>query len=592
MQHRLLLTALALTATTAMAETSESWALMQAPDGKIWHVSTVADMLNKGNEYYNDYVYQQLAVTVQNASHEQCGQFTIDVTGLNANAVEVFGPITQHLFNADDQYEICAEIHIPGNASNGYTGRYIFRAYSLDGTLLMEADGNAMILANEGCERLVFSHQEPGQLWGTTVYDIYQCAADGQGIELGHSFSLDNANTEYMSTTAFTAVWLSDGVHYLVSHYLKPFVLFDDNGEVRYDPVTWMPIWTPRNSFIIENYDQNYELVDQQKVPTDFPSGVMLRMMGIGSASEQDITEGYFTGDGRYNYLILCMDTNESWNDEYSFQVYAQGNEKVGTLCDHVGDFWNRLSPIPGEPDQWVFLKGDAETGEQMLTVVEVPSLQQVATIPSVLDGKIISANIERIPDEAEGYKYIIGLNEADMDAEGNILSQYGIYHKDLTVDSYLRFNMGPSAETFTPYLTPQSLDPHLFYADDAREFIFLAKLKGDDNEMHNTLFLGNETGQVLNRWTGDGTTKGEIRQVSILNYGTSQPELFISYYDWYNDHYTNEFLPLPLAAGNAIQQLSADHRSSRTYNLQGISTTAPTRGLFVRQGQKVCVGE
>ena len=571
----------------AAAETQESWALLEGPDGKTWSVSTVSDMVNLGNEYYDDFRYNTINVTLFDAAHQMKGTFTVDLTGKNANSVDVCGPVTNHLFNADDQYELGVQIHIPGSSDNGYVSQILFQAYSLDGSKLIDVEGSGLIVADAQNPSFILSRDVvDDSFFGKNVLDFYQPSA--AGLELKKSIDLSYELLDYMSGSPVVTANLSDGAHIIVSHYEKPMVQTNEWGEPMYDPMTWMPLWTPDNSFVIENYNSSLEKVDELKVSSACPDGIVARMMGIGLFSNEDVTNGSFTGDDKYNYVVTCNDMNQYWMDQYAFDVYAQGNEHVGTLCNNAGGFWNRLSSIEDMPDQWLFLQMDMETGMEQLSVVETPSFSQVGTFPSEIDGKLISSNIDRIADAAEGFKYVIGLNEPATDAEDNVIAQYGIYHQDLTVDRYVQLNMGPNAETFTPLVNGQSLDPHLFYADDQREFIFLSKVKGQDGMYYNTLFIGNESGEMLNTFTGDGTTKGDIRSVSILNYGTEQPELFISYYDEANEKYTNEFLALPLGGGTVdIKQISTSS-PIQGFNLQGQRTIMSAPGLYIANGKKI----
>lgn len=565
----------------AVAETQESWALLDGPDGKTWSISTVAEMVNLGNQYYDDLRYNKVEVTLFDAAHQAKGTFTIDVSGLDANSLDVFGPVTNHLFNADDQYELGVQIHIPGNSNNGYTPQMIFQAYSLDGTKLLDLNGTGIIAADTQSSCFILSHD----LANKNIIELYQPSAND--IVLKKSVELDFDQINYMSGSPVITANMADGVHVIISHYEKSVVQTNEYGEPIYDPITWMPLWTPDNNFVVENFNSNFEKVDDVLVPTDLPEGIVSRMMGIGLFSNEDVSMGTFTGDGRCNYIITCVDMNQNWSDQYAFEVYAQGNEHIGTLCSNAGGFWNRLSSIEGTPDQWVFLQSNMETGMEELGLVETPSFTQVGAIPSEIDGKLISTNMDRFADDAEGYKYVIGLNEPATDADNNVIAQYGIYHKDFTVDSYVQLNMGPNAETFSPLVNYQSLDPHLFYADDQREFIFLAKVKGQDGLYYSTLFIGNESGEVLNIFTGDGTTKGDIQAASILNYGTDQPELFISYYDEANSKYTNEFLTLPLGGTVDIKQFETTS-SIQGFNLQGQRTLMSAPGLYIANGKKV----
>lgn len=569
---------------TAWAETQESWALVEGPDGLTWSLATVADLNNLGNEYYNDFRYNKISVTLSDALHQIIGTFDIDVADLNANDVQVFGPVTNHLFNKNDQYEVGVQIHVPGNSSNNYTPKMMFRAYSLDGEKVFETDGAGYIVADGDNSRFILQRDVPSGTYGKSAFDVYRYI--GMGFLATHTFEIDNKLTNYLAGSPFNTVNLSDGIHYILSYYEKSYVKTDRRGEEIYDPETWMPVLNEDNYFIIQNYNSAYELVDEVRIPTGCPEGILMRLMGFGLFSDIDLSEGYFTCDDKYNYVITCSDTNLNWAEQYAFDVYAQGNEYVGAISKAAGSFWKHLASIEGEPEQWAILESDGE-GNQQLSLIEVPGLNHVCTIPATLDGKLISSNIDRMPDAAETYKYVIGLNEPATDADDNVIAQYGIYHKDFTVDDYVLLNMGPNAETFTPLVNDQSLDPHIFYADDQHEFIFLSKVRGNDGKLYGTLYIGNEAGEVLNVYTGDGTTKGDISNVAILNYGSEQPELFISYYDQANERYTNEFIKLPLT-GSGIEQI-ATSAVATTYDLFGRSMKQG-QGFVIRNGKKMCV--
>lgn len=583
---------LSLSLTAAMAHAqmdgnadTQSWTLLPATDGKMWYLSTESTYVNVGNQWYDDLRYQTQNVRVLNAAHEELGGFTIDVTGLQANDVSLFGPISQHLFNADDQWEVCVQIHIPGNAANGYKGRSLMRAYSLDGQLAFEGEGQGVLAGDGDDMRLILSSNKGDGLRGSTDYAIYQLDATSGTLAKAHTFTLSNSLTEYTCGPAIQPVTLSDGLHFILAHYEKPLPQLNNFGEPVYDPVTGLPDWTPDNYFVIENYGPDYQSVDELWIPTSLPEGMMARMMGIGVMSYQDITEGYFTADGRVNYIVTCEDTNQDWEDEYTFEVYAQGGDHVGTLFEHCGDYWSRLSPIAGEPDQWVFLSADPELGQQ-LTLVDASTLRPVTTIPSLLDGKMISASLDRMPDAIEGYKYVIALNEPSTNDAQDVISHFGIYHRDLAIDRYVSFNMGQDAETFQALVNGETLDPTLFCADPKHEFLFMTKKRGQRGGMFTTLFLGNEDGEILRTWSGEDTPYGDILRVAIVNYGTSQPELFIHYGDQANDTFHNEFIPLPLTF-SGIRTLAASARSQHAFTLQGQRTEATTPGFYVRRGLK-----
>lgn len=565
----------------ALAETVESWNLLEGPDGLTWSVVTKAEMENLGNEYYDDLRYKTVEVTVSDASHQVRGTFTIDISGYKANSFSVFGPLTQHLFNNDDQLELGIDFHVPGNATNNYTSKMMFRAYSLDGTQQMEGaelEGNVMIAQCAQCECLTIEQNDAA----SQTYNFNVYLNDGSGIQLAHTFSMDNDKFDYMLGPRFMVQKLPDGLHYLLYHYEKPTCLRDEWGEIKYDPITWMPCFTPDNNFLVEHFDQNFQKVDELSVPVVAPEGIVLRMFGSLGSSE-DLTVGHFSGDDRYNYELFFSDMDQNWNDLTTLAFYAQGNKLLGELN---GNNPIRLTDIKDEPEQWAMLKVN-DLGEQYISLLEMPSFTEVAQIPAMIDNKLISFNIDRFADPAEGYKYVIGLNEPETNIQNDVIVQYGIYHKDFTVDDYVLINVGPDAEAFYPYISAESLDPHLFYADDQREYIFLAKVRSHSGHIYDALYIANQQGEILNTFSSEDSLKGELSDISILNYGSEHPELMISYFDYDTSSSFIEFYTLPFDA-SSIQPLSHVPSTESIFNLHGQRAHAMVPGLYIRNGQKV----
>lgn len=565
--------------TEATTATQVSWTLFSTPDGNTWSADIESEMLNKGNQYYDDWYYKKMTITIADENHTQMGVLSVDLSKLLPNDVGVFGPVTQHLFNNDDQYEVALNIHIPGSASNGYKGRNIVMVYSLDGTKVMEEEGIGEIAATPTDAAFVLYKE------GTSsyTYNIYKNIEET--YSLAKSFELDFHLINYLNSQALNVVTLEDGIHFVLSHYEKSITQLDAYGYDIYDEMLGLPKWnTENNHFVIENYDGNLTLVDKVMVPTVLPQTVAARMWGIGAFSSLDVTLGHFTQDDKYNYIVMYEDMDYSWSDLYSADVFTKDGVLVGNLCSNVGSFWNTLSDIEGEESQWLFLMSDEEG--QQLQVFETPSFNTFCTIPSTVDGKLISTNMDRRYDAEEGYKYVIGLNEAGIDANDNLLAQYGIYHKDMSVDHYVAFNMGKNAEAFFPLVNNMTLDPHLFDTDDDYEYIFMVKSKGANNQIYTDLYVCNEDGSELLALKGETSDKGNISTAAIVGYG-KKPELFIGYSDEEGENYTYEFIALPLA-DTGITPTIATRTAGKAFNLQGLPASANEKGLLMVNGKKV----
>lgn len=526
--------------------TATSFGLLDGPDGLTWHY--VQD------NTYSQYDYLKSVVTVYDAKHQLQGSFTIDIPeGMHVNMVEPFGRITSKLFDLNgSNNEVVVYLHEVGNADNNYKGTDHLYIYSIGGEKVAEFLGDGMVVdaspnAWTQWQRLILLHENADGV--NTDIEFYRNPRWGEETAvLDKTIQLPNNNITY-TDGAIVNFYKVDGKPYTVlCHYEKPFVQYDENGNQVMDLETYMPIFTPDNNFVLDTYDANYNLVSSFKVPAQVSSeNYIARMNAFGAFSNNDLQRGYFSGDDKLNYIVMNEDVTITTEYVLSFDVYDQDGNKLRTLAENVGDNYRRLSDINGLEEQWLFI--DAE-GASLFTV-DLPSCTK-KEVPTMVDNYSISFNMDRVAADVDGgVQYVMGVNEAATDATGkNVIAMYAFLDKDFRPDHYVHINLGPLAQTFTPLLNEESLDPYLFNTDDKREFIFLSKvLDGEGGtEGHNVLYVANEDGTILETFNlAPGNEKGDIWTAMIMNYGSTVPSLFVNLYDWDQDINTMLFYSLPL---------------------------------------------
>lgn len=525
---------------------SKSFGLLDGPDGLTWHFTQ--------ENTVDGFNMTESVVTVYNAKHEKQGSFTVKVPeDMRVNQIEPYGLITSKLFDLNGSTkEVVVYLHQVGNEENNYKGRDHLYVYSIGGDKIAEFDGDGMVVdasPNEwtNWQRLIVSHDNEDGV--NTDIEFYRNPSWGDdSAVLEKTIQVAKNNITY-TDGAFVNFFNVGGKPYtVVCHYEKPFVEYDEDGNQVMDMETFMPFFTEDNNFVLDTYDKNYNLVSSFKVPTNAPSEqYIVRMNSFGVLSDNDLSSGYFSGDDKLNYIVMNEDVTMTTEYVLSFDVYDQEGNKIKTLAENVGDNYKRMTDIKGKEEQWMFLDADGSS----LFTVDLPSCTR-RELPTTVDQYSISFNLDRVAaDNAAGVQYIMGVNEATTDATGqNVIAMFAYLDENFKSDHYVKINLGPLAQTFTPLVNEEGLDPYLFNTDDKREFLFFSKVRNDSEytEGHNVLFIANEDGDILETFNLEpGNEKGDIWTAMIMNYGTNSQSLFVNFYDWDNDQNYMEFYSLPM---------------------------------------------
>lgn len=523
-----------------------SFGFLDGTDGMMWHF--VQENVAEG------YNYLSSTITVYNAQNESLGSFTVDIPeSMRVNQIEPYGLVTSKLFDTNSSTkEVVVYLHEVGSADNNYKGADHLYVYSIGGGKVAEFQGDGMVVdasPNEWTtwQRLIVSHDNEDGIH--TDIDIYRTPSWGDdGAVLAKTIQVEKNNISY-TDGAFVNFFNVDGNPYIVvCHYEKPFVEYDENGNQVMDMETFMPYFTEDNNFMLDTYDKNYNLVSSIKVPSNVPSDeYIVRMNSFGVLSDKDLSRGFFTGDSNLNFIVMNEDVTITTEYVTSFDVYDQNGVKVRTIAEGVGDNYKRLTDVKGKEEQWIFLGADGES----MFAVDLPSCTRT-DLPTTVGQFGISFNIDRVAaNNADGVEYIMGVNEAATDATGrNVIAMFAYLNANFKQTRLVKINLGPLAQTFTPLVNEEGLDPYLFNTDDKREFLFFSKVKnvdGSDTDGHNVLFLANEDGDIIETFNLDaGNANGDIWTAMIMNYGTENPVLMINYYNWDEDTNSLEFFNLP----------------------------------------------
>lgn len=520
-----------------------TWGLLNTEDGRTWYYT-------QKFEYDADLVwyYSKSEIEIFDENYEKLTTLTIDVPkGCKVNSIQVFGTATTKFFDRDAKtWEVMVYMHEVG--SNGEQIHTI-TAYDNKGVAKASYDAYGAIFfdASEGFS----SYQRVALVQQNTVTEGEGAAAVTKDVHtitllkpgsfskpapaVEQTFTVDTELINYSDGPFFNMYKVDGKPYYTLSHYAKPYM----SG---YDNATWEPIVAEDNSYLTKVYDKDFKEVASLSVPVKKGVDALYTFYAFGMFSYEDLTTK-FTDDGKFNFVITRYDYISSTDDyEYAFDVYDQDGKKVKTLCDLVQN-WQPLSNVPGQPEQMSFLV--LENDVQRIRMIDIPSGERVTEFEAVVDGYKLSSNYDRVGVD-NTYKYVIGIGEATMDEQENVIARIGWYDKEGTPERYVTFNLGPNAELFTPYIAGATLNPYLFNTDAKREYFYMAKVKPEgSNVVEDVLCLADENGNTIRTFSApsDGAT---FSSGDIFDATTANPKLVFSYHNADADIYDICFYHLP----------------------------------------------
>lgn len=498
---------------------SPNYGMVYGPDGDTWFFTQQHTVSN--------FYYSSSDIVIYDSNHNEAGHINWTCPeGKKVNAIYPYGQVTKKMFdNNDNTQEVVVFVHYVDAPGVTIDSTYI---YNLQGEVVRKYNGQIVdvfnIEQNEWTtyQRAILQRQE-GDIYSSEGSKLYFDVLKPMGWgdtepTVEHTFTVPFELTNYCEGPCFSICDVDGDPYFVVSHYEDTYVTgYDESFEM---------IVRENNKYVLDVYDKNYARVDSFGVKLDKPDNALYRMAAFSMFSNNDMSKNYYTDNGELNYVITYYDYITS-SDEfiYTFQVFNGNGELQKTICENADESaWFQLSELRGHETQWGFLQTVGNT--QQVRMVDLPSCETATIIPATLDGESISLTLDRYP-KGDSYQYAISLAQGDVDDEGNVLSRIAWYNKDLTLDHYVTFNLGPDAQYFTPLLYNESLDPYLFDTDDEHEYPFLAKIMRNDGskKIDNVISIGKEDGSIINVFRGDDNNA--IYYGGILNYNSNNPEFY-----------------------------------------------------------------
>jgi len=549
-------------------QVADSYGWVLGPNGYYWHYTMdFTTALVPREDDYKEYKYTGASIKVYDNNNKEVGAFQVSVPDtMKCNNIQLYGPITKKLFDLNDQtYEIMCQLHhaVPGS------NYYITRAYSIQtGDIEFERKGTGYIFdasrnSYDIYQRFIMTEEDvvkDGKEY--TNIDIYKpspYSADHK-VELEKNIVLDQSHLYYMQGSYLNCYAIDGEPYYVISQFNEPWELSKDPTN----PAN--VIQRQDNPLIIKTYAmvrpegkywKELTMVDSVAIMGNTPEGWQFRELGFGTFPYGDLnfTKGYFSGDDQFNYVVLACDYSASKGDSdfATFDVYNSKGEKIKQIIKEASsEWWKAMAAVPGKEDQVAFLQtiGDGDAAADQITMVDLPSCEQVAVLPYSVEGNLISTTLDRKASSKNsyGYQYVVSLSQGESDSEGNVIAPIvwinpngGIDHKDA-------MNLGPNGMYFTPLLNETTLNPYIFDTSDDMEYIYLCKKMRTDGskKIDNIMEIAKADGTVLKSFESNEDRR--IIEPSLVPVNADgKYQLAIAYQNNNTERYEMEFCDLPL---------------------------------------------
>ncbi len=513
------------------------WGTLKGPDGNEWLYTQEVTVV-EGT--YGD--VDSSTITVYNADNQQVGQFSIDIPeNEKVNDMQVFGYVTNNFFDSNSStYEITVYIQ---KIDESYNSTSQINVYNVaDGTLIASYEGDSALYASHTAnwstyQRYMIARNEIVDGVNSIVIDIYSPVSWQSEVPVvEHSFTFPFENVQYSDGAYFNTYFINDEPYFVTSYYEKPYMQYGDD---------WSMTLTPDNNYLITVYNKDYEEVASLSIPVAEGMGESLyTMYTFGYFSYDDLNLGEYSGDDKLNLIVTRYDYITSSDSYlYNFDVYDQD----GNLVDIIGEgitTWLSLSDIEGQPKQVAFVRTSGSS--ESIEMVNLPSCESVATFPGILNGDLLSTNLDRYPVN-DTYQYVIGLGSGYDDGNGNTITRVGWYNIDTTLDHFVDINLGPNAIYAKHQFVTGSLDPYLFNTDDMHEYILMANIQDADGSAETELCIANDKGEIIRRFNTDAG-KGAYNFGYLSNANANGKVSLIVAYVNDDDQFSLEFYPLPFS--------------------------------------------
>lgn len=369
-----------------------------------------------------------------------------------------------------------------------------------------------------------------------------------------HTFHTSSQLTSYSDGPIARFMQIEGEPYYVTTKYKKPFIVEEESSE---DEI----VVEKDNLFEVYIHDAKFNLIKKVELPLIGMDENDMSMSAIMYFDPFMITRHTFNNDDKFEFLyamnryVVSCDCNV-----FDFYLMDEEGNQIKELVKGVAGV-HALQDIAGMSKQYALSLGDedAVTG---ITMLDMPSLEEVIHFPALHNNELLSMNFERVPDADRGYQYIFGLGRAEA-TQTTIYGGIVYFDREGRLTKRVRIELGNDVVSFQPIFNSSTLNPYTFLPDEAPEYLCFVRYQITDTKVARGLLLADQNGNTLYSWRAH-PQYGELTTAGILadEYSTRLKNLYVSYTDEAQGSTHHVFYRLPLQA----VQLQGDGTKTSPY--------------------------
>ncbi|MCC8039360.1 MAG: hypothetical protein LIP02_14690 [Bacteroidales bacterium] len=526
---------------------------LTGPGGESWYYTadyTLVDPTNPWSFYagVNLKIYDSTGVVIASINDT----FELADNELGVNSVQLNPQVTQKFFNYDDKYEVMIFIHAVTDDYSGHCYNHVFSMEVGANTPLMTIEGNQVQISSVATDSYTESYYMLFERDGYDSnynywlqYDVYSKASytSGGKPSLVKTLDIDYDLVADSGNGAYPILMNASGgkLYYAMPHCEKPY--FDP--DIPYDQE---PVVNEDNTFIIDLYDQDFELIKSTRIPMATKEGYLYSIPTMGLfRGQQDLDLDFFSTDGTPLYVVTYehyINSSDSFCDDIVV-VDQEGNTVKTVFTEATGR--KLLNDVRGYDSMYCFYNENADAYH----FVEVPSCKEVCRVPFAFESYTLSTSIDRVAS-AGGYQILSALTQGQVDDQENVIQKMAFFNPDGAFDHWEDLNLGPDVVMATVNISGAALSPYIFNTNDTREYMVIVKvpISTTSSATEDHIWIMDTEGNTLLDFGPDDAMGGKLLYVALAGSGVDRKLLTVYYNTSYE--YTLNLTSLPLESFSA----------------------------------------
>ena len=511
--------------------------------------------------WWNGYYIDSVKYTLYSSNLTEDISFTIRTDTMLTNDVRVLPEYSRYMFNSNANREFMVMIHYfyPQVGPNYQHWKHL--VINEQGAAINSFENTDFIAlyhnGQSGSTRKVITSQYDGYIdrpltnEDTSTFKVFSIGSvTGSSCVISEQAEhrIGTKNLVAFQAPIFDIKTIGNNTYYYFPHYQEPFLVGTPmQGQS-----------TPDNKGMVKLYNiSNSALYKEIELPMPNWSNMMQIELGTGF-SAYDMTRGIF-GDGEKLDVMYGLKEYRASCDCYEniWMVVNEDGEVLKTMDRKIYDAGvQKMADVAGETDMYALYEPAAQGGVSAVSMFDIRNWQIKTTFQAIHNGEKLTLIFNRIPYQGS-FAYLFTMDEV-VSGNGTRYQPINYYNIKGEKIKTLNFDMGPQGIFFNPIFSNNTLNPYLFNASDALEFVGFARTYTSPSQsaVYSSIYVYSEEGKLLYKADDNAGGYGKLAGPQGI-WSTNGGKTFDYFRLTYSDG-TSYFYQLPFAlfeAGEGTQE-------------------------------------